>query len=235
MFLKLLLLVALIAGAPPLSSAEPCPGPEAPARIAQTASLDTSDGPIEIRAIEAPGTSQPPRLVLLGASCHPLLSLALGGVGREDPGPEPFPRLLRFRIDRVDGLPRPLLVATGAVVGGSDTLFETQLIAHEGGEYRALLHTPVRSLIEGGFYVGDLGPRIGPGIADWGLLWSAGESRVGPHRWALHRKRWDGREFRELPTLTTREKHEDATSALRELGVHYPDMTRAIADFEPYR
>lgn len=90
MSLKLLLPLALIVGAPALTSAEPCPVPEAPARIAQTASIDTSDGPIEVRAIEVPGTSQPPRLVLLDASCHPLLSLALGGVGREDPGPKPI-------------------------------------------------------------------------------------------------------------------------------------------------
>ena len=96
-----------------------------------------------------------------------------------------------------------------AAPGGSDTSFDTQLIAPLHRQWQPLLARPAQSLLEGGVYVGSLGPRVGVGVAVWNFVWAPSEAHVSPHRYTLQRLRWATSHFVPLPPLTTRGKYTD--------------------------
>lgn len=219
---SLLALFCLVAG--PAGAA--CAPPRPPQRIVQQATIPP-DGPLA-RAEAAPGAE--PRLVLLNRACHTLLTVGFGG--REAAGSD---SLLRFRIASIGRFPEPLLIASLATPGGSDTGFETQLIGRVHGHWRALMPKPAASLLEGGVFVGNLGGKLGPGVAVWSMVWSRGEAHVSPHRYALERMRWTGTRFVSLPKRVTRHKYTTAAAALQELRVRYTDVTRTFPDFDKLR
>ncbi len=188
---------------------------------------------MEIRAIEPPGRGLT-RLEFLGPACRTLLATTFGAREPEAQGPDAPPHLLRFRAMHPEGFPDPVVLATLASPGASDVSFETRLFAVLGGRIRPLLSRPLGTLLEGGVYVGDLGDGIGPGLAVWTLIWGH-EPHVDPHRYALRRWRWTGREFAPLATLSTHERYGTPAAALHEFGVGYHDMAQDFPDFAGYR
>jgi hypothetical protein len=222
-----------------------CAPPQPPGHLAQQQTLDGAT----IRAVEFPASRTPPRLAILGPDCRTLLSPALAAPSPEQAGQEPAPNLLHFRVVRLRGLPQPLIIAVNASPGGSDTVFLTDLISSQNGQFRPLLDTPLQSTIEGGMLVAVLGRATGSGIALWDMVWgtwSGGHglgdmvwgpaaSRIDPHRFERRRFVWNNAESRPLPTLTTRGRYQQATAALRALGVAYPDLTLTFPAFTPYR
>jgi hypothetical protein len=205
-----------------------CPPPHAPAQVVQRQSVAGPSGAVEVRA--GMGARTQPRLVLLDAACHEVLSVPFGGQDVGDSGTQ-----LRFRVETIHGFPTPLIIGTLATQGGSDTAFETELIGPVHGRFRKLLPKPAETLLEGGVFVGDLGGKLGPGIAIWRMIWGANEAHVSPHRYELQRMRWTGTSFHSVATRRTKRKYTSPAPALQELGVNYTDLTRQFADFERYR
>ena len=225
------LLLAAPGIAPGIAWGAPCPSS---VPVAQHAMVPTAIGRVEVRALQ-PESRALPRLELLDRNCRVLLSAGFGAPDPAAQGSEPPPHALRFRALHIGGMPDPVVLATMASPGASDTEFETQLFAAEGGRFRRLLPHPVTSLLEGGVFVGDLGNGIGPGVAVWNMAWRSDEVHADPHRYTLRRWRWIGNGFAAMPVRTTRDRYGEPAAALGELGVDYRDMTQDFADFAKYR
>ncbi len=220
--------IFMLSATMPAARAADCPAPAGGLAVSQQQSL--ADGTLA-RSI---GGAASPYLELLDASCHDVFRLGTTAPGRGAVADGPQVAL-RFLPLQVDGLPQPLLAVSIAAPGGSDTSFDTQLIAPLHRRWQPLLARPLQSLLEGGVYVGPLGGRLGTGVALWNFVWASSEAHVSPHRYTLRRLRWSGGRFVPLPTLTTRGKYSDPAAALREWKVDYADLTRGMPDFDKFR
>lgn len=213
---------------PGLARAAECPS------AAPVLQQETLEGGVLVRA--AGGGKVSPYLEMLDASCHRLLRIgtSLSLRSRHAAMVDPDTKL-RFRVLKLAGLPQPLVLVAVASPGGSDVSFDTQLVGRVGGHYRPLIEKPVQSLLEGGVYVGPLGPKLGDGVAVWNFVWANGEAHVSPHRYTLRRQRWTGSRFTDLPALTTKGKYTDPVAALAELHVDYKDAMREMPGFDQLR
>ncbi len=230
--LRLVVLIAPILAASRVAASAACPEPPPPARIAQQAEAATAGGIVLVRAIAAPDGA---RLVLLDGQCRALLSTVFQTADPEAKGPVPASFVLRFRQLSVPGRPAPAILTMLASPGGSDTVFQTQILALQDGTFRLALPAPAETLIEGGVFLGDLGGGLGAGFAAWSIVWSPGETHAGPHRYALRRWRWTEDGFRPLRTLTTRMRFAKPDRALASLGARYRDMTLDFPEFRRFR
>ena len=191
-------------------------------------------GMVTIRTIKAVGSL--PAVVLADAHGRVLLNATVGGTQSE-----------YFRISQgSDGtlnptvhyalLPGPdrtsrAVLAVAAATGGSDCAYEAIVFGSERGKLSLWTPKTLDTLAEGGIYVGELGARRGYGLAVWNFIWG-NEPHVAPHRYRvslyhLNRRRMI---FYPTATMTTRRRYSDDSSALRELGLTFPNLTKAIPD-----
>jgi hypothetical protein len=189
-------------------------------------------GMVTIRTIKAVGAL--PSVVLADPSGRVLLNATVGGTQSE-----------YFRIAQgADGqmnptvhyavLPGPdatsrAVLAIAAATGGSDCAYEAIVFGSERGKLSLWTPKTLDTMAEGGLYVGDLGGRRGYGLAVWNFIWG-NEPHVAPHRyrvWLYHLNR-SSMKFYPTVTMTTRGHYADDGSALRELRLTFPNLTRAI-------
>jgi hypothetical protein len=189
-------------------------------------------GMVTIRTIKAVGAL--PAVVLANANGRVLLNATVGGTQSEYfriaqgsdgtlnptvhyavlPGPDPTSRAV---------------LAVAAATGGSDCAYEAIVFGSERGKLSLWTPKTLDTLAEGGIYVGDLGSRRGYGLAVWNFIWGS-EPHVAPHRYRvslyhLNRRRMI---FDPTITLTTRGHYSDDSSALHELRLTFPNLTKAI-------
>jgi hypothetical protein len=189
-------------------------------------------GPVSIKTVKSVGAV--PAIVMTNANGKVLLSTTVGGSESE-----------YFKIQQnADGtmnptvhyavLPGPdpsslAVLAVAAATGGSDCAYEALVFGSERGKLSLWTPHNIETLAEGGIYVGDLGGRRGYGLAVWNFIWGS-EPHVAPHRYTvtlykLNRKRM---QFFKTTTLTSRGHYADDMSALRELKLTFPNLTRSI-------
>jgi hypothetical protein len=191
-------------------------------------------GMVTIRTIKAVGAL--PAVVLADAKGRVLLNATVGGTQSG-----------YFRISRgPDGtlnptvhyalLPGPnptsrAVLAVAAAVGGSDCAYEAIVFGSERGKLSLWTPKTLDTQAEGGIYVGDLGHRRGYGLAVWNFIWG-NEPHVAPHRYRVSLYHLNRRRMVFYPsiTMTTRRHYSDDTAALRELGLTFPNLTKAIPD-----
>lgn len=189
-------------------------------------------GVVTIRTIKAVGAL--PSVALADQNGRVLLNATVGGTESE-----------YFRIAQgADGtmnptvhyavLPGPdttsrAVLAIAAATGGSDCAYEAIVFGSERGKLSLWTPKTLDTMAEGGIYVGDLGGRRGYGLAVWNFIWG-NEPHVAPHRykvWLYHLNR-SRMKFYPTLTMTTRGHYGDDGAALRELGLTFPNLTRAI-------
>lgn len=112
--------------------------------------------------------------------------------------------------------------------GGSGHLYRHQLLRFDTlrGELRPLAPLALGHTNMGGFFVGDLGPGRGPGIALWDADWQLDEGHYEPHRVNMTLYRWSDNRFAGPELLVTPGKVEaepDAGPAA--LGLPIRDMS----------
>ncbi|WP_419759059.1 hypothetical protein [Acidisoma sp.] len=191
-------------------------------------------GMVTIRTIKAVGSL--PAVVLANARGRVLLNATVGGTQSE-----------YFRISQgADGtlnptvhyalLPGPdptsrAVLAVAAATGGSDCAYEAIVFGSERGKLSLWTPKTIDTLAEGGIYVGQLSPRRGYGLAVWNFIWG-NEPHVAPHRYRVSLYHLNRRRMIFYPTgtMTTRRRYSDDSSALRELGLTFPNLTKAIPD-----
>lgn len=147
-------------------------------------------------------------------------------------GESPASPFLRFKVLRVGGLPRPVILSVAVTPGGSDCGFYGTVIGEEHGRLRVLTPEPLDTSILGGIHVGDLGGGRGAGAAVWSFIWDDGEGHYSEHRYEVKLYPFDSRRgrFVEGATLRTRGKHARREEALRELGLEYTDLLQDMPD-----
>ena len=191
-------------------------------------------GMVTIRTIKSVGAL--PAVVLADTHGRVLLNATVGGTQSE-----------YFRIAQApDGtlnptvhyalLPGPdrtsrAVLAVAAATGGSDCAYEAIVFGSERGKLSLWTPKTLDTLAEGGIYVGELGPRRGYGLAVWNFIWGS-EPHVAPHRYRVSLYHLNRRRMIFYPTITmtTRRHYSDDSSALRELGLTFPNLTKAIPD-----
>jgi hypothetical protein len=189
-------------------------------------------GTVTIRTIKAVGAL--PSVALADANGRVLLNATVGGTQSD-----------YFRVAKgADGtlnptvhyalLPGPdptsrAVLAVAAATGGSDCAYEAIVFGSERGKLSLWTPKTLDTMAEGGIYVGDLGSRRGYGLAVWNFIWGS-EPHVAPHRyrvWLYHLNR-HRMKFYPTITMTTRGHYADDSSALRELRLTFPNLTKAI-------
>ena len=191
-------------------------------------------GMVTIRTIKAVGAL--PSVALADARGRVLLNATVGGTQSE-----------YFRIAQgADGtlnptvhyalLPGPdptsrAVLAVAAATGGSDCAYEAIVFGSERGKLSLWTPKTLDTMAEGGIYVGDLGARRGYGLAVWNFIWG-NEPHVAPHRYRVWLYHLNRRRMMFYPTvtMTTRGHYASDTSALRELRLSFPNLTKAIPD-----
>jgi hypothetical protein len=189
-------------------------------------------GMVTIRTIKAVGAL--PAVVLADAKGRVLLNATVGGTQSEyfriAQGPDGTlnPTVHYAVLPGPDPTSRAVL-AVAAATGGSDCAYEAIVFGSERGKLSLWTPKTLDTMAEGGIYVGELGPRRGYGLAVWNFIWG-NEPHVAPHRYRvwlynLNRRRMI---FYPTNTMTTRGHYGDDTSALHELGLTFPNLTKAI-------
>ena len=189
-------------------------------------------GIVTIRTIKAVGAL--PAVALADAKGRVLLNATVGGTQSEyfriAQGPDGSlnPTVHYAVLDGPDATSRAVL-AVAAATGGSDCAYEAIVFGSERGKLSLWTAKTLDTMAEGGIYVGDLGGRRGYGLAIWNFVWGS-EPHVAPHKYKvslyhLNRRRMI---FYATTTMTTRGHYADDASALRELHLTFPNLTKAI-------
>jgi hypothetical protein len=121
------------------------------------------------------------------------------------------------------------VLAIAAATGGSDCAYEAIVFGSSRGKLSLWTPHTLDTMAEGGVYVGDLGGKRGYGLAVWNFIWG-NEAHVDPHRYKVWLYKLNLHSMTFVPTgsRTTRAKFATDTAALRELGLTFPNLTRAI-------
>jgi hypothetical protein len=202
------------------------------ARAEHSGEIFPGIGEVFIKTEKAMG--QLPKVVVTDATGRVLLSTAVGGTQSD-----------YFRIQQnTDGtlnptvhyavLPGPTpdsraVLAVAAATGGSDCAYEAVVFGSNRGKLSLWTPRTLDTMAEGGIYVGDLGGRKGYGLAVWNFIWG-NEAHVDPHRYKVWFYKLNRRTMVFVPagTRMTRGRFASDTAALHELGLTFPNLTRAV-------
>jgi hypothetical protein len=191
-------------------------------------------GTVTIRTIKAVGAL--PAVVLADANGRVLLNATVGGTQSEyfraaqAPDGTLNPTVHYALLPGPDPTSRAVL-AVAAATGGSDCAYEAIVFGSERGKLSLWTPKTLDTMAEGGIFVGQLGARRGYGLAVWNFIWG-NEPHVAPHRYRVSLYHLNRRRMIFYPTITmtTRGHYSDDSSALRELGLTFPNLTKAIPD-----
>jgi hypothetical protein len=216
--------------APSTPTATQAEAPAAPTpRISQRETLLMPGlGGVRVTAFE---TEEDAHLVFENAdSSKQLLSLTMA-----DDALKPT---LRFKVMHVKGLPGPLVVGVGVSPGGSDSSYKLAAVAAVNGKLAELTRTDTFDTSEeGGFYIGDLGHGLGPGLAVWDFVWDFDyERHDSPHQYEIKLYRWNKGEarFEWARVLRTPRKFDSGEEAIRSVGLRFKDLRDSIPEFKAF-
>lgn len=137
----------------------------------------------------------------------------------------PSAPLLRFEVTRLAA--DPILHIIAAYPGGSDVGYR-HLLVRADPPFDAQVLAPMNLFHNsmGGFFVGDLGPGRGPGIALWNARWDSG-AHYDPHPATMTLYRWRDGRFAGPEHLATRGPvPAEPDGAPEALGLPFRDSTR---------
>ncbi|MFV0387711.1 MAG: tetratricopeptide repeat protein [Pyrinomonadaceae bacterium] len=137
----------------------------------------------------------------------------------------PLSSFARFRkLEKVDGLPQPLIQLVAVNPGGSDHSFWTVLFAEIDGKIRIITPKSVENPIQGGVIIGNLGKENGDGLAVYSFIWGTDEAHFGEHCYTVDFYKYDDvqKMFVKSKTVTTKKKYLNANNALSEFGFRSP-------------
>jgi hypothetical protein len=189
-------------------------------------------GTVTIRTIKAVGAL--PSVALAGPDGKVLLNATVGGTQssffRISKGPDgSLNPTVHYAVLNGPDTTSKAVLAVAAATGGSDCAYEAIVFGSDRGKLSLWTPKTLDTQAEGGIYVGDLGGHRGYGMAVWNFIWGD-EPHVAPHRykvWLYHLNRTHMK-FYPTETLITHGHYADDTSALRELHLDFPNLTKDI-------
>ena len=139
---------------------------------------------------------------------------------------------LPFRVMQAQVLPSPLILAVIMAGDGSDCGYESVVIGAVKGQLKVLTLEPLRTDIEGGIYVGDLGGGHGYGLVRWDFIWGH-EMHVDPHQFEVEIFHFDPAEsvFKLERKISSKEKYSTAGEFLSKLGLHCRNLLLSFPGF----
>lgn len=135
----------------------------------------------------------------------------------------------RFKIISTKQFSGPLIVAIAMAPGGSDCAWEMSVAAAVNGKLEELTYEHLETSDEGGFFVGDLGNRVGFGVAQWDFVWGEDEAHVSPHQYEIKIYKWNGGRFEWFRVFRTPAKYNSGRAALRASRLNYIDIRKTFA------
>ena len=189
-------------------------------------------GTVTLRTIKAVGAL--PSVALAGPDGKVLLNATVGGTQssffRISKGPDgSLNPTVHYAVLAGPDPTSKAVLAVAAATGGSDCAYEAIVFGSDRGKLSLWTPKTLDTQAEGGIYVGDLGGHRGYGLAVWNFIWGD-EPHVAPHRYKvwLYRLNRLHMKFYPTETLTTRGHYADDATALRELHLDFPNLTKDI-------
>lgn len=140
-------------------------------------------------------------------------------------------------LEKIEGLPAPLIQVVSINPGGSDHGFWTNLIGEVNGKIKLLTPQKIENSIQGGVYFGDLGKGNGVGLALFNYIWADDEAHYQEHRYQVDLYKFNKTtgNFVKTKSLVSKNKHKNEFGALKELGfAHFENRLNdfpGIGDF----
>lgn len=147
--------------------------------------------------------------------------------------------LTKIRVlEKIEGLPVPLIQVVSINPGGSDHGFWTNLIGEVNGKIKILTKQKIENSIQGGVYFGDLGKGNGVGLALFNYIWGKDEAHYQEHRYRVDLYKFNQVTgmFVKTKSFVSKHKHESEFAALKELGfAHFTNRLNDFPNIEDYR
>ena len=141
-------------------------------------------------------------------------------------------------LEKIEGLPVPLIQILSINPGGSDHGFWTNLIGEVNGKIKLLTPQIIENAIQGGVYFGDLGKRNGIGLALFNFVWDAQEAHYQEHHYQVELYKFNQKTgtFVKVKKLVSKNKYNDEFGALKELGFgHFKNRLNDFPGIGKYR
>ena len=123
-------------------------------------------------------------------------------------------------LEKIEGLPVPLVQVLSIHPGGSDHSFWTNLIGEVNGRIKLLTPHKIENSIQGGVHIGDLGKGNGIGLALFNYIWDDNEAHYQEHRYRVDLYKYNkiSGTFVKAKSFVSKNKYENEFGALKELG-----------------
>lgn len=141
-------------------------------------------------------------------------------------------------LEKIEGLPVPLIQVLSINPGGSDHGFWTNLIGEVNGKIKLLTPRIITNAIQGGVYFGNLGKGNGVGLASFNFVWDDNEAHYQEHRYEVDLYKFNEATgtFVKTKSFVSKKKYKDEFGALKELGfAHYINRLNDFPDIEDFR
>lgn len=141
-------------------------------------------------------------------------------------------------LEKIDGLPVPLIQVLSINPGGSDHGFWTNLIGEVNGKIKLLTTQKIENSTQGGVYFGNLGKGHGVGLASFNFVWGKDEAHYQEHHYKIDLYKYNPSTgtFVKGKSFVSKNKHNDEFGALKELGfANYTNRLNDFPDIEVFR
>ncbi len=172
---------------------------------------------VDVRAIEEFGKA--PRLDFFITGKGIAFSVEWSKAFAPHPEPSYTNPFMRFQAFNIRGLPNPLILAVAVAPGGSDSVYESYIIAPASGTFKLMTQGPLTNNDDGGIFIGHINKSFGFGLISWNFMWGD-EAHSEPHRYNIQIFSWDRRCqcFRYVKAFTTDKKYPGWQAAFADLG-----------------
>lgn len=147
--------------------------------------------------------------------------------------------ITRIRVlEKIEGLPVPLIQVLSIHPGGSDHGFWTNLIGEVNGKIKLLTPQKIENSIQGGVHIGDLGNGNGVGLALFNYIWADDEAHYQEHRYEVDLYKYNQKTgtFVKTKSLVSKNKYDDEFGALKELGfAHFENRLNDFPNISDFR
>lgn len=126
-----------------------------------------------------------------------------------------------------------VVIPVTMIGSGSDCGYDATVVGLTNGRPKAWLTEQPFVNTEGGYYVGDLGPKRGYGFAAWNFIWEDG-AHYGPHRYEvwLYKFLPESGSAVLIQHIETDKKFDTPEEALKSLGLNFNNLLRLDKGFD---
>lgn len=136
-------------------------------------------------------------------------------------------RIVEFKTFQPDGFESPIILGIGIIPGGSDSSYYGVLIGEVNGKLEVLNKSRLYIKTQGGFYLGYLNKKYGPGFVSWTFIWgdNPAEAHYDLHHYKIEVFAYRNGRFIKVKNYISRKRYENyGVDAPGELGIQVTDL-----------